>query len=392
MLKAVIFDMDGVIIDSEPLHAQAAVDALKNIGIDITTQYCYGFIGSTTSFMLETMIKDYNLSLTLEELLELYKKAKHKLILEEGYIPVPFVKELIETLYRHGYKLAIASSSSEKEIEDVVKALGIKKYFHKLVSGTTVEYPKPAPDVFLKAVKELGLTSKDCIIIEDSFNGVTAANAAHIPVIGFINKNSGDQNLGAAAVLIEGFEEITPDFLQNVYQRAHGEPVTIAITNRLVIRELAVSDIPVIYTIYQNPEVRKYINDIDEYLENEIQKHKAYIKNVYNFYGYGLWGVFHKDTKELIGRCGIQASPINGKDEIELGYLLDYNHWGFGYALECLQAITNYTFETLGFNRIVAVIHPMNARSIKIAGRLGMIREGDFLKNGVTYDIYVIEK
>jgi len=392
MLKAVIFDMDGVIIDSEPLHAQAAVNALNGIGVDISLPYCYGFIGSTTIFMLETIIRDFKLTLTTEELLELYKKAKHKLLLEEGYTPVPYVKELIEKLHRYGYKLAIASSSTEKEIADVVNALGIKKYFHKLVSGTTVPHPKPAPDVFLKATKELGLSSKDCIIIEDSYNGVTAANAADIPVIGFINPNSGNQNLSAAAVLIEGFDEITPDFIQNVYQRAHGEPVTIAVTNRLIIRELAVSDIPIIYNIYQNPEVKKYITDIDDYLEIEIEKHKAYIKNIYNFYGYGLWGVFHKDTKALIGRCGLQDTKINDRDEIELGYLLDYNHWGFGYALECIKAIIDYSFNTLGFGRIVAVIHPKNTRSVKVAGNVGMHKETEIIKNGLTYDIYVIEK
>ncbi|BCJ95740.1 hypothetical protein acsn021_33090 [Anaerocolumna cellulosilytica] len=391
MLKAVIFDMDGVIIDSEPLHAQAAVNALKNIGVDITIPYCYGFIGSTTAFMLETIIRDYNLPLTCEELLELYKKAKHTLILEEGYTPVPYVQELIEKLYHHGYKLAIASSSSEKEIADVVSVLGIKKYFHKLVSGTTVSNPKPAPDVFIKALKELGLGNKDCIVIEDSYNGVTAANAAGIPAIGFVNPNSGNQNLSGAAVLIEGFDEITPDFIHNVYQRAHGEPVTIAVTNRLIIRELAVSDIPVIYTIYQNPEVKKYVTDIDDYLDIEIEKHKAYIRNVYNFYGYGLWGVFQKDTKNLIGRCGIQDTKINGRDEIELGYLLDYNHWGFGYAVECIKAIIDYSFTTLGFGRLVAVIHPKNTKSVNVALRVGMHQENTILKNGLSYDIYVIE-
>ncbi len=85
MLKAVIFDMDGVLIDSEPLHAKAAVLALKNIGVNITIEYCYRFIGSTTAHMLETIIHDYNLSYNSMELLELYNKSKRQLIETEGY-------------------------------------------------------------------------------------------------------------------------------------------------------------------------------------------------------------------------------------------------------------------------------------------------------------------
>jgi RimJ/RimL family protein N-acetyltransferase len=287
-------------------------------------------------------------------------------------------------------KLAIASSSSAKEIEAVIKALGIKKYFTKLISGTTVSQPKPAPDIFLKAATELGVNTKECIIIEDSYNGVCSAEAAGIPVIGFYNVHSGNQDLSKAAVLIEGFDEINYKFVENIYHRAHNIPITIAVTNRLILRELSVNDIPGMYQIYQNPEVKRFIPDIDEYLENEVEKHKAYIKNVYNFYGYGLWGVFSKETNELIGRCGIQNTLLNGQEEIELGYLLDVNHWGYGYALECAKAILKYAFCELHIEQIVAVIHPLNTRSINVAERIGMEKKQSIHKDEIEYWLYVI--
>jgi len=390
MLKAVIFDMDGVLIDSEPQHAKAAVAALKKMGYDISTDYCYQFIGSTTAHMYETIKKEYNIPDSLEDLLTVYKETLHQMIKTEGYTPIPYTKELIWDLYNHGVKLAIASSSTLREIENVVKALGIRKYFTKLVSGTTVSFPKPAPDIFLKACKELGVNSNECIVIEDSANGVKAANAAGIPVIGFLNKNSGKQDLSTAAIIVEGFEEVNFSFIEKIYNRSHNIPITIAETKRLIIRELSVHDVPAMYQIYQNPEVKKYIPDIDQYLENEIEKHKAYIKNVYNFYGYGLWGVFLKNTGELIGRCGFQNTVIDGKEELEIGYLLDVNHWGYGYALECVRACLNYAYNELHFDRVVALIHPLNTRSVKVASRIGMKKEKNIIKNGTEYYLYSI--
>lgn len=392
MLKAVIFDMDGVLVDSEPLHAKAHIIALKKRGIDITMDYCSSFVGSTTLHMIETLKSDFDINATVTQLLEEYKKEKEQLLISEGHTAIPFTKNLIQDLYNHGIKLAIASSSTMEEIEDVATNLGIKQYFHKLVSGTNVPKPKPAPDIFIKVMMELGVSKNECIIIEDSCNGTAAGVSAGIPVIGFVNENSGNQDLSKAFLLIEGFEEIDYKFIENTHKRANNIPITIATTKRLLIRELSVQDIPNMYEIYQNPEVKKYITDIDDYLDHEIDRHRAYIKNVYNFYGYGLWGIFSKETGQLIGRCGIQNTIINNRDEIELGYLLDVNHWGFGYALECIQAVIDYAFLNLNMNRIVAVIDPLNKRSINVANRIGMKIESYITKNNREYCLYTIEK
>ncbi len=390
MLKAVIFDMDGVLVDSEPQHARAAVLALKSLGYQVTIDYCYGFIGSTTIHMLETMIKDYNISLSADELYDVYKETLNHLIKTEGYEPIPYTKDLILDLYHNGIKLAIASSSTIKEITAVAEAFGITEYFTKLVSGTTVSHPKPAPDIFLKAADELGVNPDECIIIEDSYNGVCAANSAGIPVIGFVNDHSGKQNLSSATYLIEGFDEINTKFIETVYLHALNLPATIVITDRLVIKELTLDDIPAMYQIYQNEDVKRYTPDISDNLEEEIEKHKAYIKNVYHFYGYGFWGIFDKNSGELIGKCGFNNSVIDGNEVIELGYMLDYNKWGYGFATESLQAVLKYAFYNLNIETIVSVINPFNNRSIKTAEQIGMIREKQIIKDGTEYLLYMI--
>lgn len=390
MLKAVIFDMDGVLVDSEPLNLKALINTLKDFGANLTLEYCSKFVGLSDTDTMEQIIDEYKIYATVDELKIANKIMKRKLIKEEGYPPIPYVITLIKDLYRNGIKMAVASSSSESDIIYITKTLGIYKYFDKIVSGDSVEHSKPDPEIFNLTLKELGILPSQAMVIEDSMNGTIAAEGAHIKTIGFLNPNSGNQDLSRACVLIESFKDIDYHFIDSEYRRAYGLPVEITTTKRLVIRELTVDDIKSLYQIYQDPKVREFIDDIDEYLQNEIDKHKAYIKNVYSFFGYGLWGVFKKDSNELIGRCGIQNRTIDNHLEIELGYLLDGNHWGMGYALECTKAVLSYAFEYLGIERIVASIDKLNSRSIGIANKLGMVREKEIMDNCRHCYLYAI--
>ncbi len=385
MLRYVIFDMDGVLIDSEPIHALAAKNAIARYGVTVDISYCYRFIGSTTRFMIETVISEFHMNVTIEELLLATEEEKKRLTIEYGYIEVPYVCSLIADLSKHGVKLAVASSSNPEEIEKTVSALHVKKYFHKLVSGCMVTHPKPAPDVFLKAVEELHANIEECLIIEDSTNGLLAAKAAHIPAIGFHNPNSGKQDLSTACMIIEGFEEIDYLFLSNVYNRIHHIPITITQTKRLFIRELSEEDIPTINQIYQNKEVTKYIEPFGS-LPLEIEKQKAYIENIYYFYGYGIWGIFELASNQCIGKCGIENKIIDGQAEFELSYVLDYSYWGHGYALEAVKSVLDYAKKQMELERIVAIIDKKNIRSIHFIKRLGFLFEKElYYQNHACY-------
>lgn len=390
MLKAIIFDMDGVIIDSEPQHARAALRVFNRHGAQTDYEYCSSFIGSSTAKMVEDAIKRFHLTIPSEKLLEEMNAEKKAVLKEEGYVILPGVTELMKDLYQQGIYLAIASSSTSSEIEHVVKTLGIKKYFTKLISSTHVAQPKPAPDSFLLALKELGVSAKETVVVEDSCYGSQAAKAAGITCVGYINPHSGNQDLSSANVLLESFEGIDYRFFKNVLSRSIGQPVIIANTRRLLIRELAKEDIKEVYNIYKDPDVRKYIPEIDEYLDVEMEKQAAYIRNVYSFYGYGIWGVFSKTSKQLIGKCGLENQIIDGKEEITLSYLLDNKHWGYGYAIECCKAVFEYARTELDIKRIVAVIDCDNKRSINTAKNLDMNFEKEILykkRNCLLYSI-----
>ena len=111
---------------------------------------------------------------------------------------------------------------------------------------------------------------------------------------------------------------------------------------------------------------------------------------MYNFYGYGIWGIFLKDNGKLIGRCGLQNSLIGEITEIELGYLIDYDYWNNGYALEASEFVINYAKHNLDLNRIIAVIDTNNIKSIKVATKLGMKLEKEINHNDKDCFLYVI--
>lgn len=224
MLKGVIFDMDGVIINSEPQHYEAYAMFCGEYGVEFPYEDFKGFIGSTHAKVCKYIKECFDIPVGEEKIQQKVTEYREYLVKTKGYEEIVGVKNLIQDLHENGMKLAVASSSPEKEIHKVVDSLGIASYFTKLVSGEKVKNPKPAPDVFLKAVEALGLSVDECIIIEDSGNGVRAAKAAEIPAIGFYNPDSGNQDLTPAAIVVEGFEEVDYDFVEKVYQRAHSIP------------------------------------------------------------------------------------------------------------------------------------------------------------------------
>lgn len=379
MLKAIIFDMDGVIIDSEPMHAKAAYLALGKY-CDITMDYIKTFIGSTTYIMCQKTVEDFQLNISPEKLLKENNEMKEYLLKAEGHSIVPNVIDLIKDLHKNGMKLIIASSSSSEEIQEVIKSLDIGKYFVGYVSGVDIKHTKPAPDIFLKAAKYLKVEPEECLVIEDSFHGVCAANSAGITCVGYVNPNSGNQDLSKADILVEGFEEVDYAFLKQFYDYLNN-PKIIVTSDKFIIRELAVSDIADLYSIYQQPGIKEYIDDFTDNLALEQEKHKAYIKNIYHLYGYGLWGIFLKESGKLIGRCGIELKMLDNEEIYELGYLLSNEYQGMGYAREFVSEVIQFCFEDMDIPRIVAVIDQSNLRSLHLAQQLGMTKYSESIRS-----------
>lgn len=215
MIRAAIFDMDGVIIDSEPLHLNIEEDIFKKLGISITYEEHNTFIGTTSYYMWDKIRTNHNLTQSLEELVELDRNTyldflNNTLDLE----PIKGVKELITDLHKNNIKLAVASSSPLNVIEKVLNLFHIRDYFDYIVTGDFVRKSKPEPDIFLYAAEKLDVDPKECVVIEDSHNGVLAAKKANMKCIGYKNPNSGNQDLSKADLTIDNFNNINGIFIR----------------------------------------------------------------------------------------------------------------------------------------------------------------------------------
>ncbi|MBU3145123.1 HAD family phosphatase [Clostridium sp. CF012] len=210
MLKAVIFDMDGVIIDSEPTHMRLENEIYKKLSIEVTGDEHHSFVGATSHYMWEVLKNKYKLNQTLDELIE-YDRSTYFKYLNSDECEITLidgVKELIKDLYEHGIKLAIASSSPLNVIEVIAKKFQIEEYFEVFVTGDYVSRSKPEPDIFLFASEKLGVSPENCIVIEDSHNGVLAAKKAGMKCVGINSDAEGSQDISMADLVINSFKEV----------------------------------------------------------------------------------------------------------------------------------------------------------------------------------------
>jgi HAD superfamily hydrolase (TIGR01509 family) len=208
MFKALIFDMDGVLIDSEPLHKQIEQDILKELGVNVSLEEHFKF-ASMGKVMWDIMKKRYgfNKEVTTDELHKEKEKRYIKALTSKPILPIDGLKELVTYAKEKGLLLAVASSASIFNINLVLKAIGLEQFFGLIVSGEQVPRNKPYPDIYLKTAELLKLEVEECAVVEDSANGVKSAKAAGMYCIGFRNLSSGNQYISPADVIVDSLRE-----------------------------------------------------------------------------------------------------------------------------------------------------------------------------------------
>ena len=203
---AAIFDMDGVLVDTEPFYVEVNQQLFEKLGFAIPIEEHLTFVGISSAEVWHTIREKFKLSQSIEALLQLETEAFcHKLKTLPSLDPMPGVVALIKTLRDSGARLAIASSSSRVIIDLVTARTGLDAYFDVIVSGEEVTYGKPNPKIFLTAAERLHVMPENCVVIEDSPHGVAGAKSANMRCVGFQNPNSGNQDLSQADLLIHDF-------------------------------------------------------------------------------------------------------------------------------------------------------------------------------------------
>ncbi|MCG1036715.1 HAD family hydrolase [Polaribacter sargassicola] len=208
-IKCVIFDMDGVIIDSEEIHKKAYYETFNAIGVNVSDDLYKTLTGSSTINAFQKLVAHFNLDLNPEELV-LNKRKRYVNFFENDPTLhlVKGVEDLIKHCYNKGLTLILASSSAMVNIDRVFNRFDLNKYFTAKISGADLTASKPNPEIFEKAAV-LGNTPKEnCIVIEDSDNGIKAANDANIFVFGFKNPMAEDQTLENADFIINNFKRL----------------------------------------------------------------------------------------------------------------------------------------------------------------------------------------
>ena len=218
-IKAVLFDMDGLMVDTESLSTEAFIDSAKAQGYNMTKEETLKVLGFTKANIYQFWI-DYFQGTNVDgkKLVDDHYEYIENVLYTVGPEKMPYVEELLKYLRENNYKIAVASSSDTADIKNNLEKTKLEKYIDEIASGAEVENGKPAPDVFLLAAKRLGVDPKDCLILEDSKAGIKAGKASGamvfmVPDMFTVDKECEDTadriltNLGEVIGILEGKNE-----------------------------------------------------------------------------------------------------------------------------------------------------------------------------------------
>jgi beta-phosphoglucomutase family hydrolase len=205
--KAVIFDMDGVLIDSEPLHISVESNILKELGVPMKQEMYARFAGTTSLSMWKIIVEEFRLDKSPEDLAaENNRRFVKELSISDQVETFDGVVDVLSNLNKKGIPVALASSSSSIIVDAVLNRFNLKHYFNAVVTGSDVQHSKPNPEIFLKAAQRLNIDPSMCIVVEDSPNGIKAAHSAGMGCIGFASEKN-PHDISHATWIIKSFGE-----------------------------------------------------------------------------------------------------------------------------------------------------------------------------------------
>lgn len=228
MLRAIIFDFDGVIIDSEKLHFQAFQRVLSEEGVDLSEDVYYTrYLAMDDKNCFRAALEDHGRSVARQAIADLVERKSryYDHAIKNGLIILPGAPEFIRVATER-YRLAIGSGALLREIEYALNRASLRSAFSAIVSAEKIERSKPAPDCYLRVLAELNetppvpippLAASECVVIEDAFHGITAAKAAGMRCVGVMTSYPTDQLKGADFV-VSGLDALSIERLEALWE------------------------------------------------------------------------------------------------------------------------------------------------------------------------------
>lgn len=217
--------------------------------------------------------------------------------------------------------------------------------------------------------------SKEAFLITDSPEKKAIANKLGIGCAAYMHDDANISEYPDVLYCIDAIKDMSDGTILRMYQREINIPWKILETERCIVREMTVDDLDDLYRVYDDPDTKRFIEDLYEDREKELKFTIDYINNQYRFFEYGMWVVIDKATGRLIGRAGV--FDREGQDISEIGFIFDRKFQGKGYAYEVMSAITEYAKDELYKDSLISFTKHDNARAKKLLERLGFELVGE---------------
>lgn len=216
-ITAVIFDMDGLIVETESIESKALERVLKEYNRE-PMRHPNGLIhlvGYAGQKHWEDFVSKYNLPDSIE-IIRAKKRQFYNEVIEEGLMPMPGFSKLINELEKQGFLIALASSRYEGTVHRTLEILQVKHFF-KLIVGANQERPfKPHPAIYLYTARELGVKPEECVVLEDSEPGVISGKTAGMKVIAIPNKYTAQQDLSKADIILDSLDKVNSNVINSL--------------------------------------------------------------------------------------------------------------------------------------------------------------------------------